>query len=352
VFLAFFLRSFNSFKRNFAAGIMPLAFPLIFLFLFLDTAGEAEKAPSLRIAIIESQLSSQIIDSLIETSLIDLKYIDQGYDLNNINTKKFDAILVSNYSASGDVVIDNTDKLTLLTRAGYSRWIKAIFTQISSPDPKLEEMTTVELSSTGNSYIAFILPGLFVMILIQLATTSTANIVLSDRQDGTLRIISSVKNSIFPLFTAEITFRFIFTMICYFLIALLATQITDFLSEGNFIQFTAVFILGTFMMMILGFALGGVLPGQRNWSVLITLLGLSFWFFSDILFVASQHTFAKPLSLILPPTYLVDALRQISTGEQGTFSLPFDIGMIIFWIVLLSFISIKFFRYETNDNRL
>jgi ABC-2 type transport system permease protein len=351
VFTAFFQRSYYSFKRNFAAGIMPLAFPLIFLFLFLDTAGDAEKAPSLRIAIIEGQLPLVVIDSLIETSLIDLKYIAQDYELNNINTKKFDAILVSNYAANDDIV-SNKDNLTLLTRTGYSRWIKAILSQVHISDPGLKELDIVELNSTGNSYIAFILPGLFVMILIQLATTSTANLILSDRQDGTLRIISSVKNSIFPLFSAEIAFRFIFTMTCYFLIALLATQITDFLSEGNFIQFTAVFILGAFMMMILGFALGGVLPGQRNWSVLITLLGLSFWFFSDILFVASQHAFAKPLSLILPPTYLVDALRQISTGEKGTFSLSFDIGMIIFWIVLLSFISIKFFRYETNDNRL
>ena len=330
---------------------MPLAFPLIFLFLFLDAAGDAEIAPSLRVAIIEGQLSLDVIDSLIETNLIDLKYIDNDYDINNINTKKFDAILVSNY-LSNDNIIDNSEKLTLLTRGNYLHWVKAIFNQVDSSNHLLKEINTVELNSTGNSYIAFILPGLFVMILIQLATTSTANIILSDRQDGTLRIISSVKNSIVPLFTAEIVFRFIFTMVCYFLIALLATQVTDFLSDGNFIQFTSVFILGTFMMMILGFALGGVLPGQRNWSVLITLLGLSFWFFSDILFVASQHPFAKPLSLILPPTYLVDALRQISTGEQGTFSLSFDIGMIIFWIILLSFISIKFFRYETNDNRL
>ncbi len=313
--------------------------------MFLDNAGEADKPPSLRVAIIEGELSNEMIDTMVETGLIDLKYINSDYHFDNINTKKFDAILTSNTS-------DTTEVLTLYTRTDYLPWVEAIWSQIYLPSLTLTDLVVEELSTDGNSFIAFILPGLFVMILIQLATTSTANIVLTDRLDGTLRVISSVKNSILPLFAAEIIFRFIFTMICYSLIALLTTQVTDFLSDGNFFIFTMVFILGTFMMMILGFALGGVLPGQRNWSALITLLGLCFWFFSDILFLASQHPFAKPLSLILPPTYLVDALRQISTGEEGTFSLSFDVGVMIFWVVFLSFISIKFFKYETNDNRL
>jgi ABC-2 type transport system permease protein len=143
-----------------------------------------------------------------------------------------------------------------------------------------------------------------------------------------------------------------FAILCYGFMMLAISQSTDGWLEDRILPFTGVFVLGAVMMIAFGYTLGGILPGRRNWTAVITLIGLAFWFFSDILFQASQHALARPISLLLPPTYLTDALRQIATGKPGTFPLYVDILMMVSILILSSLISLRFFRYDTNDDRL
>jgi len=306
---------------------MPLVFPIIFLFLFLDASGDADRSPAMRLGIIDEQVTTDLVDGLVNTGLVDIDYVSQ--------------------------------ELKLYIRPGFESWADAIINQVNNQansygdkDSALTSNSIIVTEETDNGYVAFLLPGLFVMVLIQLATTSTANLVLNDRMDGTLRIVSSTKGAVVPLFFAEVIFRLIFTLVCFMVMLILINEMASFNLSGRYIIFIGVYILGALMMIVMGYAMGGVLPSRRNWGAIITLVGLACWFFSDILFQASQHELARPISLMLPPTYLTDALRQISTGQPGTFSLGFDVVMIIGWFILLSFIAIKYFKFETSDNRM
>jgi ABC-type multidrug transport system permease subunit len=346
MFKPFLKRCSRSFQRNFVASLIPLVFPLIFLFLFMDVAADAGKPVAMRIGLSFEQVPDKLVEGLIATELADVQALKAPYDGGRIDSKHYDAI---------GVWSEDSNTLSFHIRSGYAAWLDAVLAvaeQHEFAKVKIEKHTVTDETYTSNGFLAYILPGLFVMILIQIATTSTANLVLSDRTDGTLRIISSVHNAIMPMFLAELLFRLLFTAVCYFTMMLIANTVAGFSLGDKFWLFSMVYLLGAAMMIALGYLLGGTLPSQRNWSGLITLLGMSFWFFTDILFQASQHPIARPLALILPPTYLTDALRQISTGQPGTFSLLFDVVMLFAWLILFSALAIKFFKFETTDNRM
>lgn len=349
--LQFFLRCYRSFSRNIIVSILPLAMPMVFLLLFLDATSDATAAPSFRVGVAPAAADSPWVDTLIERGVVRIDELSADQEPEVIDARKHDAILLP-AEQGGDPV--------LLVRKGFESWARLLASPASGVSagtseavgaavPGLE-IRPVEIDQ--NDYLSFILPGLFVMVLIQLAMTSTANVVLNDRADGTFRMVASVKGAMIPLVTAEIGFRLLFACACYALMLLAIAQSTDGWIGEKTIAFTGVFLLGAAMMVAFGYTLGGLLPGRRNWSAVITLTGLAFWFFSDILFQASQHPLARPLSLLLPPTYLTDALRQIATGKPGTFPLYVDLGAMAFVLAASAIVSFRYFRFETNDDRL
>jgi len=343
MFMTFFVRCFHSFKRNVPASVMPLVLPLVFLMLFLEAGRGDDAVFEFRLGVVAHVQDAALTEALIETGLVDIKQVDQDDAPVQINARRYDGILATS-PESGET--------TFYVRPGYESLAAAIINQSRTLQNAIGPVKVQVLESSSNGYLEFIIPGLFVMVLIQIATTSTANLVLSDRADGTLRIISTVKGSAFPLFSAELLFRLLFTLGSYLLMLAVAVNVAGFSLEGRWLEFTLVFALGSMMMITLGYTMGGLLPSRRNWSALITLIGLAFWFFSDILFQATQHELARPLALLLPPTYLTDALRQISTGDKGSFSLGFDVLMLALWLLVFSVVSVKFFRFETNDDRM
>jgi ABC-2 type transport system permease protein len=367
MFRAFFLRSYRSFSRNLIVSLLPLAMPIVFLLLFLDATGDTAKAPSLRVGVSAEQAASPLTEAMIESGVVSIDEIPADADTKTIDARRFDALLLP--AAPGEA------RPTLLVRPGFERWTGMVLASIAErPQPvaqlpgttaAVEPATAagrpaaaaspvqIKISEAGpNGYLSFILPGLFVMVLIQLSMTSTASVVLNDRADGTFRMVSSVKGAVLPLLGAEILFRLIFAVLCYlFMMVVIWQAAGDWLGD-RLVLFTTVFFLGATMMIAFGYTLGGMLPGRRNWSAVITLTTLAFWFFSDILFQASQHALARPLSLILPPTYLTDALRQIATRQPGTFSLAFDVAMIALFLTAFCALSVRFFRFETNDDRM
>lgn len=363
MFRQFFLRCYRSFSRNFVVSILPLVMPMVFLLLFLDATQGAAEAPALRVAVTSEAASSAWVDTLIATGVVKIDPLPSGADPDVIDVRKQDAILTLSSTEEGAV--------ELRVRKGFEPWAKLLSQQASlaatgvagvtgengektftTPEPVHGQLRIRELETRRNDYLSFILPGLFVMVLIQLAMTSTANVVLNDRADGTFRMIASVKGALLPLISAEILFRLLFACLCYAMMIVAINQATDGWIGPNIVPFTGVFLLGAAMMVALGYTLGGLLPGRRNWSAVITVLGLAFWFFSDILFQASQHPLARPVSLMLPPTYLTDALRQVATGRPGTFPLYIDIGAMLMVLIGSAIVSIKYFRFETNDDRM
>ena len=350
MFRQFLLRCYRSFSRNLVVSILPLAMPMIFLLLFLDATQGAGAPPSFRIGVVPEAASDPWVDKLMAKGVVRIDPLGAGDQADTIDGRKHDAVLLAPQQDGTPV---------LMVRQGFGPWAR-LLTADTAAAPAASSAASAapatiairEIKVSNNDYLSYILPGLFVMVLIQLSMTSTANVVLNDRADGTFRLVSSVKGAILPLVGAEILFRMIFACVCYGIMMLAISQSTEGWINASTIPFTAVFFLGAAMMVVFGYTLGGLLPGRRNWTAVITLTGLAFWFFSDILFPASQHALARPLALILPPTYLTDALRQIATGKPGTFPLYVDIGAMLFVLLASAAISIRYFRFETNDDRL
>jgi ABC-2 type transport system permease protein len=54
----------------------------------------------------------------------------------------------------------------------------------------------------------------------------------------------------------------------------------------------------------------------------------------------------QPVAALLPLTYLADALRQTMVGGVAYASLSFDALVLAGWLVVMFFISARFFRWQ------
>lgn len=341
LFTQFVFRSLRYFQRNIAAGALPFVMPLIFLFLFVSSSTNLSQAPQLTLEQVgEPVLAEQklAVDRLQRSGLFNI--------IESSATSK------STLSFDGQITLSQRDSgVQVLLKPGFQHW-GGLISHVSAGGVTNARTANIAIKYgkiERASYLEFIIPGLFVMALIQIATSATAGVILDDRADGTLRMVASARRALLPYFAAELTTRLVFASVSYLFMAILVTLLAGFSPLGGWMLFTVLYALGAVTMISFGIMVGGVLPTRSGWASSITILSLLMWFFSDILFQATQHPAARPIALLMPSTYLTDSLRQISTSGAGSFAVWQDALVMIIIASTSVGLSAKFFKFDTND---
>ncbi|MFA7388143.1 MAG: hypothetical protein WCZ87_10825, partial [Thiohalobacteraceae bacterium] len=171
MFIQFFLRCYRSFSRNVIVSILPLAMPMVFLLLFLDATSDAAAAPSFRVGVAPTVADSPWVDALMGRGVVRIDELSSDQKPGAIDARKHDAILLPG---------DGDGMPVLLVRKGFESWARLLTSQapaestsaLSAATGAVPGLEIREVEVSKNDYLSFILPGLFVMVLIQLAMTS------------------------------------------------------------------------------------------------------------------------------------------------------------------------------------
>ncbi|WP_457556832.1 ABC transporter permease [Candidatus Harpocratesius sp.] len=168
-------------------------------------------------------------------------------------------------------------------------------------------------------------------------------IPIETREKSLERILSS------PLRISDIILGIIIGSSIYaFLVSMFVFVVfLPFLPAGTitFIESLEV-ILGISLMSILGSVMGvlvSALPTDMtsNVMVLMNLIKFPLLFISGIFFSISNMTSIGRIFVHFSPiTYIVDILWNITTS-QNIFSIWFDLGMLLVWIIVLYFVTQK-----------
>jgi len=205
-----------------------------------------------------------------------------------------------------------------------------------------------EVAGRNLKYVDFLTPGIVGMTIMQLGIAGVMFTFVVDRQRGVIRRIMATPISRRNYMAAHVLERLILAVLQVLIllaVAVFAFKVTIVGSLGTVLLMS---VLGSVMFLCLGFAVTGFVTTENQAPAIMQLVTLPQMFLSGVFFSRDAvPAFLKPVSDVLPLTFLNDALRQISTAGATLGDLPGDVIGIVIWSVITFVIAFRFFKLET-----
>ncbi len=116
---------------------------------------------------------------------------------------------------------------------------------------------------------------------------------------------------------------------------------------GNLGLLAAAVLLGTLVFVTMGYLLAAVSRSQDAATAITQIVNLPMMMLSSSFFsLDAIPSFLKPVVDFIPLTYLADAFRQLMVAYPPLHPLWLDFAALGGWLVVLTGLSLRFFRWE------
>ena len=196
-------------------------------------------------------------------------------------------------------------------------------------------------------YVDFLVPGILGVNIMQLAVFSVAFALVGDKQRGVVRRIMATPVRIPNLLAAHVVTRLFIAAGQVAVLLLVALVLFNVTIVGGLGALVVVALLGTILFLTIGFALAGWAQSENQVPAIAQLITLPQFFFSGVFFSKNAAPEAiRPITNLLPLTFLNDALREISVQGASLWDVRTQILGLLVWIVLGFVMAVRLFRFE------
>lgn len=197
-------------------------------------------------------------------------------------------------------------------------------------------------------YVDFLVPGILAMTIMQLGISGVAFGLVAAKQRGVLRRIMATPFPPRLFLAAQVLQRLILAVVQTLLllgVALLAFKVQV---VGSLAELLVVTILGSVVFLCLGFALAGWATTENQVAPLTQIITLPQLFLSGVFFATDAVPAAvRPLTSLLPLTFLADALREISTNGATLWDVRGAVLGLLVWSAIGFALAVRLFRFES-----
>ncbi len=194
--------------------------------------------------------------------------------------------------------------------------------------------------------IDFFLPGILALALLQLGIFGALQF-LSLREKKIIRGLSLTPLSRMTLLSSEIVLRVLAGFVQSGIILSIAYFIFNIEFTGNLFLLILFITLGANTFIGLGYMLICFVNSIEGGTGLAQIVQLPMMFLSGI-FIPTEMLpeFIRPISRIIPLTYLADSFREVMVGTPGYHSLGFNAFILLVFLGITLVITLKFWRWE------
>jgi ABC-2 type transport system permease protein len=345
--------NFREFFRDPVAAFFSFFFPLLFLLVF-GISEAVRRPPVFEFGIVASD-TNPTIDRLAEllatnTSISTVHVtLSEGHD--RLRDGKVLALLIPTAQSAGVlpalrlVVDDRWSTFAKMAVDSARGELAHEMTGVAFPvDYKVEKPATKAVSD-----FTFIFPGLIAMALLQLGLFATASPLLSARDRGTLRHLSTTPVSRLGLVVSQLVLRFTIGALQLALLIGLGALLFHVQIAGSWISLGLATSLGAVMLIAMGYALAGAAPSMQSGMVIVMLVNFAMLFFGQVFFDLSGVPFLRHLVQIVPLSYLSDLLRQTIVGVGGLSSPLFNVMVLLAWTIVAITIAARKFQFDMGE---
>jgi ABC-2 type transport system permease protein len=119
--------------------------------------------------------------------------------------------------------------------------------------------------------------------------------------------------------------------------------------RGNPLVLLLAIVAGALAFLAIGFAISGIAPNAETAASYANLITFPMLFLSGIFFsMENAPAWLRPITKVLPLSYLVDALREPMSFGNGLSAIWLDLLALILTFIIAMAIAVRFFRWDSR----
>ena len=208
------------------------------------------------------------------------------------------------------------------------------------------EVEQLTLSSTNISQVAYLVPSILAMALMQLGVFAAVPLV-QQREKGILKRLGATPLARWKLIVSNILLRLIVAVVDTVLILGIGLAVFNVGIGGNILLGVGFVLLGASAFLAIGFMLASFLSTEEQASGVVQVVQMPLMFLSGIFFPFEfMPEFLRTVARFLPLTYLGDGLRQVMVNGTQIAPLWMDAAILAGWLVVCLAVAARSFRWE------
>jgi ABC-2 type transport system permease protein len=208
---------------------------------------------------------------------------------------------------------------------------------------KIEQLT---LSSTNLTNVAYLVPSILAMALMQLGIFAAIPLV-QQREKGILKRIGATPLARWKLVASNILLRLMVAAIDGVLIIGIGIALFNVQIVGSVLAMAGLILLGAGAFLAIGFLLASFLKTEEQATGVVQVIQMPMMFLSGIFFSFDfMPSWLQSVARLLPLTYLGDALRQVMVNGTQVAPLGVDLAILTGWLVVCLAVAARTFRWE------
>ena len=352
------IANIKSLVRDRAALFWTFFFPVMFVFLFGwlfsgsgDTkvsVGFVDQDGTVASAGIHQAFAAVPLLTLHDGSLDDEKAAMQRGDVS--------ALIVVPAGTQTGIAAKKAVSLQLYTdpsRTQTTQVIQGVATQIANGinlklagGSAVVEVTQLTLTSTNISTVAYLVPSILAMALMQLGVFAAIPLV-QQREKGILKRIGATPLARWKLIGSNVLLRLLVAIVDAVVILGIGIAVFNVQIVGNLLAVAGLVLLGSSAFLALGFLLASFLKTEEQATGVVQVVQMPMMFLSGIFFPFDfMPNFLQTIGRVIPLTYLGDALRQVMVNGTEVAPLGVDLAILTGWLVVCLTVAARTFRWE------
>jgi len=208
---------------------------------------------------------------------------------------------------------------------------------------KFEQLS---LSSTNLTNVAYLVPSILAMALMQLGIFAAIPLV-QQREKGILKRIGATPLARWKLVASNILLRLMVAAIDGVLIIGIGIALFNVQIVGSVLAMAGLILLGAGAFLAIGFLLASFLKTEEQATGVVQVIQMPMMFLSGIFFSFDfMPGWLQSVARLLPLTYLGDALRQVMVNGTQVAPLGVDLAILTGWLVVCLAVAARTFRWE------
>ena len=204
----------------------------------------------------------------------------------------------------------------------------------------------VSLASTNISTVAYLVPSILAMALMQLGVFAAVPLV-QQREKGILKRMGATPLARWKLVASNILLRLVVAAVDTVLILGVGIAVFHIEIVGNLLEAAGFVFLGAGAFLALGFMLASFLKTEEQATGVVQVVQMPLMFLSGIFFPFDfMPDFLRSVARLLPLTYLGDGLRQSMVNGTQIAPIALDAAILAGWLVVCLAVSARSFRWE------
>lgn len=196
-------------------------------------------------------------------------------------------------------------------------------------------------------YVDFLVPGILGVNVMQLAVFSVAFALVADKRRGVLRRIMATPLRPATFLVSQVATRLIMATLQVLIMIGVAVFLFDVHPLGGVLPLLVVCLLGSVLFLTIGFALAGWAETENQVPAIAQLITLPQFFFSGVFFSKeAAPALIRPVTNLLPLTFLNDALREISVQGATLWDVRTPLLGLVVWTAIGLLMAVRFFRFD------